>query len=267
METTDSEQFNALHQSCQPLILPNIWDAASAQLCQAAGARAIATSSAALAWSLGYADGGKLPLAEHLGAIKRILRVSRVPVSIDLEDGYSDNPTQVAELVRTLSKLGVAGINIEDGNKNPQLLCEKITAIRSILQKRPFFINARTDIYLNEEDNNEDSLVEVTQRLTRYQTAGANGGFIPGLTSLEDAHYLTKNISMPLNLMLLPGMETPLQYWKAGIHRLSSGPELFLSSYNLFYQLSGNLVKSYSPIGMFDHHLDYNHLNDEAMKL
>ncbi|WP_444920798.1 isocitrate lyase/phosphoenolpyruvate mutase family protein [Microbulbifer sp. CnH-101-G] len=270
MAVTHFEQFNALHQSNRPLILPNIWDAASAQLAQAAGAPAIATSSAAIAWSLGYADGGNLPISEHLKAVERILRASHVPVSIDIEDGYSTDPAQVAELVETLCDLGVVGINIEDGSGSPQLLEEKILAIRSTLtarKTRPLFINARTDVYLNGAENSKEALKEVIQRLARYQNAGASGGFIPGLISPMDARQLTKEISMPLNLMLLPGMEKPAQLWKAGIRRLSWGPALFQSSYALFSNGVTNLLSDQNPADIFDHRLTYQYLNNLAINL
>ncbi|GAB2893981.1 isocitrate lyase/phosphoenolpyruvate mutase family protein [Microbulbifer echini] len=267
MTTDHFKQFETLHQGNQVLILPNIWDAASALLCQAVGASALATSSAAVAWSLGYADGGSLPVSEHLGAIQRILRVSRIPVSIDIEDGYSSDPIQVAELVKTLSDLGVVGINIEDGNGSPQLLCEKIRSIRSALQGRSLFINARTDVYLNRGNESEDSLSEVIQRLLHYQNAGANGGFIPGLTSLAKAQRLAKKITIPLNLMLLPGMEAPTQFYTAGIRRLSYGAAPFQSSYALFNHLSKDVLKNKIPFGIFDHPLDYDYLNSEVFVL
>ncbi|WP_444899246.1 isocitrate lyase/phosphoenolpyruvate mutase family protein [Microbulbifer sp. VAAC004] len=256
------EQFNALHEGSQLLVLPNIWDAASAQLCQAAGAPALATSSAAVAWSLGYADGSSMPISEHLSAVKRILRVSRVPISIDIEDGYSSDPRQVAELVKTLCDLGIVGINIEDGKESPQLLREKILAIRSTLKARPFFINARTDIYLNSAENSQDPLKEVMQRLSDYREAGANGGFIPGLTSLADAQKLTQEVSMPLNLMLLAGMEEPAHFWRAGIRRLSWGPALFQSTYALYSNMTNKLFQEKYPKQIFEHSLDYNYLNN-----
>ncbi|WP_267960091.1 isocitrate lyase/phosphoenolpyruvate mutase family protein [Shewanella sp. AS16] len=144
------QTFTLLHSHRVPLLLPNAWDAASAALLQMAGAPAIATSSAALAWSLGYADGGALPRAALLHAVEGIMRVSKVPVSVDIEDGYSHEPRAVAALVADLLALGVVGINLEDGCRPPALLVDKIGAIRASASSREVFINARTDVYLRD---------------------------------------------------------------------------------------------------------------------
>lgn len=142
-----SATFRALHQQDPLLVLPTAWDAASAALWQRAGAAAVGTSSAALAWSCGYADGGALP--EHL--LQRVAEIAAavsVPLNVDLEDGYSRDPDAVARLVERIAALGVAGINLEDGGNPPPLLVAKLDAIRDRLGERRMFINARTDVYL-----------------------------------------------------------------------------------------------------------------------
>ena len=130
-------RFLALHHADKPLLIANAWDAASTALWQHAGAPAIGTSSAALAWACGYADGGPLVHDALVAKVREILRVARVPVSVDLEDGYSDDPQQVANLVRELVDLGVVGINIEDAGKPAELLVAKIEAIRATLGETP----------------------------------------------------------------------------------------------------------------------------------
>lgn len=137
-----------LHAADAPLLLPNCWDAASARLWQDAGAQAVATASAALSWSRGYPDGGALPPEALLQTLADILRCVSVPVSVDVEDGYSDDPGAVAALVERVASLGAAGINLEDGGGAPELLAAKITAIRIRLGARALFVNARTDVYL-----------------------------------------------------------------------------------------------------------------------
>ena len=127
MSVCHSQQFRNLHSNKRALILINSWDAASAALVQAAGSDALATSSASLAWANGYADGSVLPRDVLLSAINRILRVSKIPLSVDIEDGYSQSPDEVADFVVHLAKLGVAGVNIEDGQDSPELLVEKIS--------------------------------------------------------------------------------------------------------------------------------------------
>src|SRR5277367_3145964 len=107
--------FGRLHINTMPLRLPNAWDAGSARLFESLGATAIATTSAGVAWALGYKDGRLLPVDEAVAVASRMARVLTVPLSVDVENGYSDNPQKVADNVMRLVDLGVAGINIEDG--------------------------------------------------------------------------------------------------------------------------------------------------------
>src|SRR3546814_470677 len=130
MTLSPHAQFVTLHDTDIPLLLPNAWDAASARLWQEAGATAVATTSAAVAWALGHADGGRLPCEELLGSLHGILRVVSVPVTVDIEDGYSDDPLAVADLARAIAAAGAVGVNIEDGGGAPALLVDKIRAIR-----------------------------------------------------------------------------------------------------------------------------------------
>ena len=115
-------QFRGAHAKGQILVLPNAWDAASARLVQDAGAKAVATSSAAVAWSNGYADGEGMSRDVAIAATREVLRVVSVPVTVDSEAGYSSDPAQVAEHCMHLIEIGVAGLNIEDGKETPDLL-------------------------------------------------------------------------------------------------------------------------------------------------
>lgn len=234
--TASTHSFGALHQQPEPLLLINIWDPASAVLAQQQGAKALGTSSAALAWSLGYADGQQLPVAELLAAVKRILRVIQLPLTVDIEQGYSNEPSQVAELVFQLTELGVAGINMEDGTAEPQLLCAKIQACRSLLAGRALFINARTDVYLAQLATGPEAVTECRRRLALYQESGADGAFVPCLTDLAVAKQLSQPCSLPLNLMGWPEGATIEDLTAAGVKRLSAGPALFVHSYQSFIQ-------------------------------
>ena len=224
--------FKALHQQSEPLILTNAWDAASAAIIQASGARAIATSSAALAWSLGYPDGQALPKAALLGVVNNILRLSRVPVTIDIESGYSQDPDEVAAFVAQLAELGVAGINIEDGSASVAEMVAKIKAIRAHPCCQGLFINARTDVYLLGLASGEAAVVMTIDRLTQYQAAGADGGFIPGANQVETAKRLSAAVDMPLNFMLLNEQMDIGELFAAGVQRFSTGPASFLQAYS-----------------------------------
>src|SRR5262249_35243101 len=147
------------------------------------GAKAVATTSAGLAWSNGYRDGSTLPTDALVRAAAAIARVVKVPVSIDLEDGYSDTPGEVADLVERLIDLGVVGINLQDGFPAAEVLRHKIEAVRTRAQARgvDLYVNARTDRFLKELGEPEERLPEVLKRGRIYREAGASGLFVPRL--------------------------------------------------------------------------------------
>ena len=256
-------EFVSLHRAASPLILPNVWDAASTVLFQAAGARAVATSSAALAWSLGYADGGALPRTELLNAIHRIARVARVPLTVDIEDGYSDDPLEVAHLVVQIAQCGAIGINIEDGVGTADLLCSKIAAVRKVLAGQPLFINARTDVYLRGLESGAAAVALTMDRLTEYHRAGAEGAFVPGMTALDEVAQVVAYVSMPLNLMIVPGIATVPELFSAGVKRISVGPALFQAAYGLSVELVHGLVKRGDTSALFARSLSYDMMNAE----
>lgn len=254
-------QFHALHQRSQPLVLPNAWDAASAALFQNAGAPTVATSSAALAWSLGYADGGSLPRAELLAAVHRLQRVLRVPLTIDVEDGYSQNPEDVADLVNALAHAGVVGINLEDGDQAPSLLVEKTRAIRHALGAAPMFINARTDVVLRGLAPADQARAMVLERAKLYQTAGASGLFVPAMCAVSEAAHVAQACSLPLNLMLLPDMPPVAELFSQGVRRFTAGPANFLSAYGHAQQLAQALIHTHSTTDLFSPALGYDPMN------
>jgi 2-methylisocitrate lyase-like PEP mutase family enzyme len=231
MHTDFHTRFCDLHTSPQPLLLPNAWDAASASLFQEAGAPAIGTSSASLAWSRGYRDGGALPARELLDAVKGIVRMSKVPVTVDIEDGYSDTPDEVARLAVAIASTGAVGINLEDGAAPPELLARKIDSIRRALAGTALFINARTDVYLRGLASADEAPAMAVQRLQLYREAGADGAFVPGLATLPGMQTVAASVTMPLNVMLVPGLPDVAGLGAAGVKRLSIGPAPFLLAY------------------------------------
>lgn len=233
MPNLKSLAFHAFHHANQPLVLNNVWDAASTAITSDIGAQAVATSSAAMAWSLGYADGSCLPTDTLISAVTRIMGATTLPVSVDIEDGYSDKPKEVSNLVKRLAELGVAGINIEDGASAPTLLVEKIVAIRNSVGKE-LFINARTDTFLQQLVPSADMLNTTIERMHTYRNAGANGGFVPGLLDSEKWRVLISASDMPMNAMI-PSLEYDLrELWSAGVRRFSTGPYPFINAYSAF---------------------------------
>jgi len=232
MQALHHAQFLKLHQAPSGiLLLPNAWDAASARIFEASGAVAVATSSASLAWACGYADGGALPPHELLDAVARITRVLKVPLTVDMEDGYSQDPAEVGRLAAELVDVGAVGINLEDGGDAPALLADKIRAIRAALKGKPLFINARTDVYLRKlKVEGTPAQVSIT-RLKLYQEAGADGAFVPGLTALPEVKEISAAITMPLNVMAMPGLPAITALQEAGARRISVGPCPFQVAY------------------------------------
>jgi 2-methylisocitrate lyase-like PEP mutase family enzyme len=218
--------FRDLHQGPAILMLPNAWDAGSARLIESLGAKAIATTSAGLAWSRGYPDGNTLPNDQLTAAARDIARRIRVPLSVDIEAGYSDDARAVARLAVGLLDVGAVGINIEDGSDSPDLLCRKIEAIRESAGRSgaDVFINARTDVYLRGIASGEAAVNEVIDRVARYRTAGCDGLFVPGLSEGRAIAALTAAIRpMPLNLMAVPGLPSIDVLQQLGVRRLSAG--------------------------------------------
>ncbi len=215
--------FHSLHDGL--LMLPNCWDGGSARVAQAAGAAALATSSAAVAWSHGFADGSHLPTELLLATVRGIRRVSELPKSVYIEDGYSADPAGVAVLVRELIGAGVVGINIEDGNDAPELLASKIAAVREVADAAGvrLFINARTDVYLRGLAEGEGLAAETIRRGERYRAAGASGLFVPGLREERDIAAIAAAVALPLNVMALPGVPAPERLRALGVRRLSAG--------------------------------------------
>ena len=237
--------FRALHAGPQILRLPNAWDAGSARLIESLGAKAIATTSAGVAWANGYPDGDVLPVPRLLDTVAAILRVVRVPLTIDIEGGYSDAPHAVGELAVRLAGMGVAGINLEDGAAAPSLLCAKIEAIRSACASAglDLFVNARTDVYLRGMGRAAERPDATLARAADYAAAGADGLFVPGLADRAGVEQIVAGTALPLNLLVrsaLPGAGE-LESW--GVRRLSAGSDLAESAYRRVATLATDFLR------------------------
>jgi 2-methylisocitrate lyase-like PEP mutase family enzyme len=225
--TDTAAAFHALHSGPQILILPNAWDAMSAKLVEAAGAKAVATSSAAVAWSHGYADGHALPIDLLVRTIGEIVRVVKVPVTCDAEGGYADTAAGAAENVRRLIDAGAAGINLEDGRDPHELHLKKIAAIRAMSAKTGvrLFINARTDVYLKGLAPKDQAVAETLRRAKAMLAEGADGVFVPGAAA-ADIPTLAKEIPAPLNIMGWSGVPNAKTLQGMGVRRLSAATNI-----------------------------------------
>ena len=231
-----ANKFAALHQRGNPLTLYNAWDAGSAAALVEAGAKAIATSSAAVASAQGYDDGENLPLDFALQIAGRIAATVKVPVTIDFEGGYSEDDRELAANVARLLDLGVIGINFEDrvvkgeGMYSIERQAKRITAIRKAAEKKgiPLFINARTDVFLGQMDD----VAEAVERARAYAVAGASGFFIPGLTNDSDIREIVEASPVPVNVMMMGGVSSVDKLAELGVARVSYASAPFSKAMN-----------------------------------
>lgn len=210
------------------LILTNVWDAGTARLVESVGARALATTSAGVAWSHGYADGDFLPVRLLAATVSDITRATRVPLSVDMEGGYASVPVEVGQAVATILDVGAVGINLEDGSGAPDLLCAKIEQAKraAVRQGVDLFVNARTDVYLRGLVPEELRVQETVARAERYRSAGADGIFVPGVTDRGDIRALTTAIPLPVNVLARPGLPLAPELQALGVRRLSTGARI-----------------------------------------
>jgi 2-methylisocitrate lyase-like PEP mutase family enzyme len=160
-----------------------------------------------------------------VGAVSRIARVLTVPFSHDIENGYSDDPRVVADNVMRLADSGIAGINIEDGRDQPDLLASKIEAIRNAVAKAggDLFVNARSDVFLASLVEKPKQVGESIARGKLYAGAGADGLFLPGIVAADPIRAVVASVSLPLNAMAWPGLADADELGKLGVRRLSAG--------------------------------------------
>jgi 2-methylisocitrate lyase-like PEP mutase family enzyme len=264
-----ASSFRALHALGRLLILPNAWDAGSARVIAACGAEAIATTSAGLAWARGYPDGNVLPAAVLESAVRDIARAIDLPLSIDVEAGYTADPRGLGELIAMLAGAGVAGINLEDGGDAPDLLCAKIAAVRRAAGAAgiDLFINARTDIYLRGLVAADQAVSATIDRARRYRDAGCDGLFVPGLTAPDDLRTVVAAIDpLPLNAMALAGLPAATELRRLGVRRLSAGSAIAQAAYGRTRQLAADFLATGSSDLFADGAISYAEMNTLASR-
>ncbi|HEX6524513.1 MAG TPA: isocitrate lyase/phosphoenolpyruvate mutase family protein [Streptosporangiaceae bacterium] len=244
-------RFRALHRGAV-LVLPNAWDAASAALIEAAGAAAIATTSAGVSWAMGAPDGHGLGRQCMTEAVTRIVRAVSVPVSADIEGGYGPGASDVSDTVRAVIEAGAVGINLEDspGADGEPLLAvsaqaERIAAARAAADSAgvDLFINARTDVYLLGVGDPGHRPGDVRARAQAYADAGADGLFVPGLIDLGTIAALASG-PLALNVMAGPGAPAVRELAAAGVARVSVGSAIAQSAYQVASRAAAELLST-----------------------
>jgi 2-methylisocitrate lyase-like PEP mutase family enzyme len=255
-----AQTLRALHRPPPTLLLPNAWDLMSALIFADAGYPAIATTSAGVAWALGYADGEKTPWAEVVDATARIAAAVSVPVTADIEAGYGQTPDDVARHVVEIAQAGAVGINLEDsadgGLRSVEDAAARIVASRRAVSQAglDLVINARTDVYLHGSGDAAARLDETVKRGKAYLAAGADCIYVFALTDLAIITSITRALAAPVNIVGRPGTPPLAALESAGVARVSiaSGATMVVGS--LLQQLAKDL-RAKGDFGMLEHRM------------
>ena len=271
-----AEQFRKLHHGPRMLVLPNAWDVASARILEELGYPAIATTSAGIAFSLGYPDGQRISRKEMLEVVARIAHAVRVPVTADMEAGYGTTVKEMNETAKALIAAGAIGMNLEDvtgddesSHVNVALQVEKIQSIRetAALLGVPLVLNARTDVYLMPIGPAETRFERTVGRLRAYRQAGADCLFAPGVRDGETIRKLVAAMAGPLNILLMPGGPSLGELEKMGVARASAGSAVMRATLSLVQRIGKELMQAGSCDFLFDGtipHADLNRLLGRA---
>lgn len=234
--SAQARRLHTLHQAARPLLLFNAWDAGSAKAVADGGADALATSSWAVAAAHGLPDGEQLPLQATLDVVARIAAACELPLTVDLERGHGDP----AAAVRHAIAAGAVGANLEDGLANGRLrpteeqaaLLAQARAAAAAAGMPAFFINARTDLFLQHSRDAHDGALtdQALARARAYADAGADGFFAPGLVDAGSIEALVRGCPLPVNLMVMPGCPPFAELAKLGVARVSHGPGPYLAA-------------------------------------
>jgi 2-methylisocitrate lyase-like PEP mutase family enzyme len=244
-------RFRDLHAGGEALVLANAWDVASARIAAAAGAPAVATTSAGVAWSLGAPDGDELDRDRAVDLVARIAAAVDVPVSADIESGFAETAEGVGETVQAVLAAGAVGINLEDahhGGPAPLRPVEdqaaRIAAARAAADAAgvPLYVNARVDTYLRAVGDPAGRLAETLARATAYVEAGADGVFVPGVIDVATVAALAEGLDVPLNILSGPGAPSVAELAKAGAARVSVGSAIAEAAYALVRRATEELL-------------------------
>jgi 2-methylisocitrate lyase-like PEP mutase family enzyme len=233
MVSQRARDFAAMHVRGNPLVLYNVWDAGSAKAVAAAGARAIATGSWSVAAANGFDDSEKLPLDRVFDNVARIVAAVTLPVTLDFESGYARGGTALESNIKRVIDTGVVGINFEDQIIDARKMysideqCDRVSAVRRAADDAevPLFINARTDVFLqNDIAKHADVIDQAIERGRAYAAAGASGLFVPGIRDEALIQKVCREVTLPVNVLFYPEVPPRERLARAGVARLSYGP-------------------------------------------
>jgi 2-methylisocitrate lyase-like PEP mutase family enzyme len=247
-----ARRFHKLHDLSRLLILPNIWDAMGARLLVGLGYPAVATASAAVAFSHGYDDGERIPFATLLQTVANLTRAVDVPVTVDIERGYAESLDELANNIAALLATGAVGINLEDGVADNLPLrsleeqCQRIQAVRRAANELgvPLFINARTDVFLGSSSSLSELLPQAIERGKAYRQSGADGFYPISLADLKALGAVQREVDLPVNVYAGPTVPDASTLQRAGIARLSAGPGVLRAAFTAMHAVACELLDS-----------------------
>jgi 2-methylisocitrate lyase-like PEP mutase family enzyme len=265
-----AEELRKLHGGPRVLVLPNAWDVASARVLEELGFPAIATTSAGVAFALGYPDGQRVSRDEMLEVVERIARAVRVPVTADMEAGYGTTLADMAETAKAVVAAGAVGLNLEDvtgetesSQVNTELQAEKIRTIRQVSASQgvSLVINARTDIYLMPIGPEAMRFERTVERLRAYRAAGADCVFAPGVKDRDLIEKLVKAVAAPLNILVMPGCPSIPELQKIGVARASIGSGVMRSTLGLARRIGRELQAAGTYSALFEGAIPFAEIN------
>jgi len=266
-----ADAFRARHRGPRILLLPNAWDVASARVLEEAGFGAMATTSAGIAFTLGYPDGQRISREEMLRVVARIVAAVVVPVTADMEAGYGNRPEDAAKTARGVMEAGAVGMNLEDRTDDRRhplmdlpLQLEKVAAVQEAARTAgvPIVLNARTDVFLLQVGPPEKRYDMALQRLAAFRDAGADCVFVPGLREAEAITRLVQDLQCPVNVLAGPGFPSVPELEKLGVARVSLGSGPMRATLGLLRKMAEELktTGTYQTMEGAPSHADVNRM-------
>jgi 2-methylisocitrate lyase-like PEP mutase family enzyme len=251
LQSEKEKKFHQLHHNNELLILPNIWNPLGAMLLEDLGYKSVATASASIAFANGIDDGEKISFDELILILKKIVKSVKIPVTADIESGYAKSNSVLIENIKRLIDTGIAGINFEDSRHDePKLFSkdeqsEKINLIKKTASENGsnLFINARTDVFIKENHlSKEEKITNAIERGNAYKDAGADGFYPILLKEKESIKTIIDEVSLPINILMFPGIPDFSTLKEIGLARISLGPGFLKNAINSMKNIAEKLL-------------------------
>lgn len=263
-----ADVFQTMHKENNFFLLPNIWDVGSAAVFEKEGYEALATSSAGVAYALGYPDGEDIIVDDLIYLVSKITKRINIPLSVDFERGYSEDLHEIEDNAKRLLEAGVVGFNIEDGKSDGSLddietMVAKVKTLSNLRKKTDidFVINARTCAYWLNIGDEAAKLATASERGNAYREAGADCIFVPGAMTEDTVKALVSGIDAPINIILNPICNDIDGIEQIGVRRLSLGSGPVRTNYDYLIEMARD-IKTSNFIKILSNKFSYGRAND-----